>query len=191
MVEGDAGFGINGLPGAIPSTMAWFCLRSRPKTEHIAAAHLRQDGIETFLPRIRLKRSTRRGPVWFTEALFPNYLFARFDWMDSLRQIYYSRGVAGVVHFGDRWPTIPDAIIDDLRATFGEDELHVISTEIEPGDSIKISGGTFHGLQAVVSTVMPNRERVRVLLEFLGRQSTVELRMDAVIKEKDDRKAIL
>src|ERR1039458_7771599 len=61
-------------------TPAWFCIRSQPKHEHIAAAHLkREPGIEVYLPRVRFKRATRRGPVWFTEAFFPNYLFARFD----------------------------------------------------------------------------------------------------------------
>ena len=56
-------------PGAAP---AWFCLRTQPKHEHIAAAHFRGDpDLEVYLPRIRFKRATRRGPVWFTEALVP------------------------------------------------------------------------------------------------------------------------
>ena len=50
------------FPGPAP---AWFCLRTQPKHEHIAAAHLKDDpGIEIYLPRIRFKRATRRGPVW-------------------------------------------------------------------------------------------------------------------------------
>src|SRR5437867_9199724 len=83
---------------------AWFCLRAQPKHEHIAARHLRQmPGVEVFLPRIRFRRTTRRGAVWATEALFPNYLFARFDWHTSLRRVHHAPGVAGVIHFGDRW----------------------------------------------------------------------------------------
>jgi hypothetical protein len=35
-------------------TPAWFCVRSQPKHEHIAAAHLKQEpGIEVYLPRIQ------------------------------------------------------------------------------------------------------------------------------------------
>ncbi len=58
---------------------AWYCVRSQNKHEHIAAAHLRMlDGVTVFCPRIRFKRTTRRGVVWVTEGMFPGYLFARF-----------------------------------------------------------------------------------------------------------------
>jgi transcriptional antiterminator RfaH len=169
-----------GTPGP---TIAWFCLRSQLKHEHIAAANLRRQGCaEAFSPRIRFKRATRRGPVWVTESLFPGYLFARFDWKESLRQVHHTAGVAGVVHFGLRWPTIPDAIIEDLRASVGQEELRVVGETLEPGEEVQISGGAFHGLQGVVTRVMPARARIGVLLEFLGRQSVVEVAADAVVK---------
>ena len=42
---------------------AWFCVRSQPKHEHIAAANLRRNpDIDVLNLRIRFKRSTRRGP---------------------------------------------------------------------------------------------------------------------------------
>jgi len=138
------------------SKLAWFCVRSQPKHEHIAAAHLRQiSTVEVFVPRIRFKRLTRYGQVWVTEALFPNYLFARFDWHGYLRQIYHSPGVSEVVHFGTHWPVIPDEVIDSLRNSLGNDDVHVIPEEVSPGDAVKIVGGSLHGLQAVVSRVMP------------------------------------
>jgi hypothetical protein len=37
-----------------------------------------------------------------------------------------------------------------------------------------------HGLQALVTRVMPSKQRVAVLLDFLGRQTVVELDRDAV-----------
>ena len=177
---GDIGSVGLGTPGP---TAAWFCLRSQLKHEHIAAANLRRQGCaETFSPRIRFKRATRRGAVWVTESLFPGYLFARFDWRESLRLVHHTAGVAGVVHFGARWPTVPDAVIEELRASVGLEELRVVGETLEPGEEVRISGGAFHGLQAVVSRVMPSRARVAVLLEFLGRQSVVEVASDAVVK---------
>src|SRR4051812_40533266 len=88
---------------------AWFCVRSHPKREHIAAAHLgRIDGVEVFSPRLRIKKATRRGPVTFVESLFPNYLFAKFDVRLELQTIRHSPSVSTVVHFGTRLPQIPD-----------------------------------------------------------------------------------
>ena len=171
---------------------AWFCLRAQPKHEHIAAAHLQKEpDLEVYLPRIRFKRATRRGPVWFTEALFPNYLFARFDLAAGLRRVCYTQGVRGVVHFGDRWPIVPEAVIEELRATIGAGQVHVIDEDLHPGESVQIAGGVFHGLRAVVTRVMPSRERVAVLLEFLGRQTSVELPSAALIRDMDERKLVL
>jgi transcriptional antiterminator RfaH len=175
-----------------PSGPAWFCIRSQPKHEHIAASHLKtEEGIEVYLPRIRFKRSTRRGPVWFTEALFPNYLFARFDLAACLRKLHHARGVRGIVHFGDQWPSIPDGVIEELRASLGDEQVYVMDSELQPGENVQISGGAFHGLQAVVTRVMPSRQRVAVLLEFLGRQTMVEVPGQAVIRAGDERQRIL
>ena len=165
-------------PGIIlPGSAAWFCVRTLPKHEHIAAAQLRQQSsdVEVFLPRIRYQRITRRGPAWVTEALFLNYVFARFELATSLRQVQAARGVRGVVHFGTRWPSIPEGAIAELKATMGVDAVKTLSQEFRPGDQVEIAGGAFFGLSAVVTRVMPGRQRVAVLLEFLGRQTTVEL----------------
>lgn len=175
----------------MPDVANWFCLRSQPKHEHIAAAHLRKmDGVEVFLPRIRFQRATRKGLVWTTEALFPNYLFARFDWHLSLRQVHAAHGVSGVVHFGTRWPVIEDAVIADLKQAVGTDDLHVISATLHPGDEVEIAEGAMRGLHAVVSRVLPSRVRVAVLLDFLGRQTTIEVPANLVVKEGNVREGL-
>src|ERR1700683_5628282 len=116
--------------------VTWFCIRSQPKHEHIAAAHLRKmDDVEVFLPRVRFRRGTRQGMVWVTEALFPRYLFACFDWHTSLRRVQSSHGVQSVVHFGEQWPVISKEIIEDLRRVIGTAELHTISPEFSSGDA--------------------------------------------------------
>jgi transcriptional antiterminator RfaH len=172
--------------------LAWYCLRSQVKQEHIAAKHLQGlQGVEVFLPRIRFRRATRRGPVWFTEAMFPNYLFARFDWQASLQAVNAQRGVNTVVHFGSRWPTLPDPVINDLRATVGEEQIRLVPADLAPGDKVRIAGGVFHGLEAVITQVLSNRERVRVLMEFLGRQSAAELNVGSVVRELEGRQAVL
>lgn len=170
--------------------LAWFCLRSRPKHEHIAAARLRAAGLEVFLPRLRFKKASVRGPVWVTEALFPNYLFARFDFRESMRLVRHAAGVSTVVHFGAHVPAIPDEVIHELRAHLGANELHLLPEAFATDDRVQISGGVLHGLKAVVTQVMPAKERVKVLLNFLGQQTTVELEAAALVKEDAPRKRI-
>ena len=163
---------------------AWFCLQAQPKREHIAASNLRQDArIEVFLPRIRYRHSTRRGPAWVTEALFPGYLFARFPLASLLRRVQSLRGVRGVVHFGDRWPSIPDSLITELRSMVGDVEIKTVSPDLNAGDAVEVAAGVFQGFQALVTRVIPRRQRVSILLDFLGRQTAVELNTNQLVQD--------
>jgi transcriptional antiterminator RfaH len=174
------------------SRLAWFCLRTQPRHEHIAAAHLSKvSGLDAFLPRIRFRRSTRDGPVWFTEALFPSYLFARFNLGAHLRQVHHCQGVRGIVHFGDQWPAVPDTVIDELRAIIPAGQVHVVPDEFRPGDEVVISGGVFHNLRGLVTRILPARQRVAVLLEFLGRQTPVELPGDTLVAQVNGRARVI
>jgi transcriptional antiterminator RfaH len=177
---------------AISAREQWFCLRTQPRHEHIGAGCLAKEaGIEVYLPRIRFRRATRRGPVWFTEALFPGYLFARFDLAASLRRVCHTRGIRAAVRFGDRWPAVPDATVAELRAMVGAEQVHVVREEWHAGELVQIAGGAFHGWQAVITRVIPSRERVAVLLEFLGRQTTVELPGESLVRKGGEREVVL
>jgi len=168
--------------------VAWFCLRSQPKHEHIAAEHLRRiDGVEVFNPRMRYTRSTRLGPATVTESMFPNYLFARFHWQELLARVHYAPGVSGIVHFGEKWPTVPDQAIEEIRAQLAGDGVRVIPNDVAAGDTVEVSGGVFHGLQLVVSQVLPGKQRVMVLMDFLGRQTMVEVGAKSVIRRDSER----
>jgi transcriptional antiterminator RfaH len=129
---------------------------------------------------------TRCGPAWVTEALFQNYLLAKFDLLVSLRHVQAARGVRGVVHFGSRWPTIPEAAIKELQTAMAGQDLRVVEDTLRPGDAVQIADGVMHGLQAVVRRVMPARQRVAVLLDFLGRQVSVELDRSQLIVAVED-----
>lgn len=170
----------------------WFCLRTQTKREHIAADHVRQlPGTTVFLPRVRFQRKTVRGLAWFTEALFPGYLFARFDFQQHFRQVNHASGVRGIVHFGDRWPFIPDDVITGLQSALGTEAIHTITAPLAVDEEVEVAAGAFCGLQAVVSRVMPSRDRVQVLLELLGRQTSVELSSAEVLRAGDQRRHLI
>jgi len=170
---------------ATEPTYAWYCVRSRPKHEHIAAAHLRQlEQVEVFCPKLRLKRMTKRGPVWFVEALFPGYLFARFERMASQRRVASAQGVSTIVRFREELAKVSDEVICVLRQAMGDDECRVIDESIQAGDRVIVAHGLFRGLSSIVTQVMPARDRVRVLLEFLGQSREVELAKTEVLPDR-------
>lgn len=158
---------------------AWFCVRTRQKSEHIAAAHLRElPEIDVFNPRIRFKRPRGKHKMWVTEALFPGYVFAKFNWREHLKLVHYTNGVTGVVHFGEQWPIIDDTVIVEWQAALGEEELALCEEMPQPGEEVLITTGAFKGLLAEVIRVSSAQRRVAVLMEFLGQQVQLELKAD-------------
>lgn len=161
---------------ALVAEPVWFCLKTQPKREHLAATALRrQFVVECFSPRLRFRRMTQRGPVWFVEAMFPGYLFAKFIYSTQRRAVESSHGIRGIVHFGDRLATLPENIVAALQSRVGADELVTLDCSIKVGQSVQIIEGPFQGLEVVVSHLLPAKERIRVLFEFLGRSVEMEI----------------
>ncbi len=166
----------------------WFCLKSQPKREHLVAAGLRrQFGVPCFSPRLRFRRATKRGAVWFVEAMFPGYVFAQFVYAEKHRAVEYSPGVFYIVHFGQQVATLPADAIAALSEKAGEDEIVTIDDEVQVGQAVQIVEGPLHGFDALVTQVLPAKERVRVLLEFLGRPVETELSAPRVLSAEKPR----
>ncbi len=171
-----------------PSDLApgWFCVRSRPKSEHIAARNLRQFAAleEVFCPRIRYEKPTRRGKVWFVEALFPGYFFARFDLARDLRAVNAAPGVTGVLHFAEEYPELSETLLAELQSEFPEEEnaIRVIRPQIAPGDEIVVIEGAMKGLKTVVTRLIGGGDRVAVLLDWLGQEREAEVSLRSVMR---------
>jgi transcriptional antiterminator RfaH len=166
--------------------LAWYCARTKPKHEHIAAANVRRNlGLEVFHPRLRIERATRRGLVRVVEPLFPCYIFVRCAIEKTLNEIRYSNGISSIVHFADRIPTVEDSVIEELRQCFNAEEPIIVEERLVPGAEVVVAEGAFVGMQASVLRVMPARKRVQVLLDILGRPTAVEVDRSSVALEKN------
>ncbi len=165
--------------------LGWFVVRTRPKSEHIAAVHLLKfaDLDEVFSPRIKHEKGTTRGKVWFIEALFPGYIFARFDLSEKLRAVNACNSVIGVLRFADIYPQVHNDFIQQLRGEFpeGENEIRVIEQPINEGDEVLILDGAVAGLQTIVTKVLSGKERVRVLMHWLGQEREAEVSYTSIV----------
>jgi transcriptional antiterminator RfaH len=137
-------------------------------------------GVETFNPTIEVQRRGRGKLVWVRESLFGCYIFARFDFHLLLEKIRFTPGVSSLVHFGGETPTVSDEDIDHLKATFGESERVSLASKLQEGDSVTILRGPFEGIEATIIRTMPSAKRVQVLMEFLGRTTSIDVALDSV-----------
>lgn len=163
---------------------AWYCARTKPKHEHIAAANVQKNlALEVFHPRLRMERVTRRGLVRNTEPLFPCYIFVRCKIEEKLDVLRYSNGISSIVQFADRIPHVPDQVIQELQACFPTGEPMAVDDNLLPGAEVLVAEGAFAGMRASVLRVMPARRRVQILLEILGGLTAVEVDRHLVISE--------
>ncbi|MGH7943303.1 MAG: transcription termination/antitermination protein NusG [Limisphaerales bacterium] len=168
------------------SSPAWYCARTKPKHEHIAAANLRKNlQLEVFHPQLRVERATRRGLVRVIEPLFPCYIFIRCVLESSLSDIQHTGGVNAMVRFGQKIPTVDEARIEELQECFTAGAPMDVESRLAPADEVRIVEGVFAGIRAFVLRVMPARMRVQVLLDILGRPTPVEVDRTSVILERN------
>ena len=147
----------------------WYCVRSRPKKERLAAEHLAaQHGLEVFCPLIRVQRRTARGAIWFREAMFPGYLFVRFDLAAMKRAVSYAVGVLNIPMFDGHIVPIPDSVIDALKADLNEESVADAVEPLAVGDETTVLEGSMQGLTVKIIKLMPAQQRVGVLMELMG-----------------------
>ncbi|MGJ8672973.1 transcription termination/antitermination protein NusG [Rubritalea sp.] len=156
--------------------MVWYVVRSQPKRERLAAKSLRESlGLEVVCPLVRFQKVTRRGKVWWSEAMFPGYLFVKFDRALHGRAVKYAQGVLSVVHFGEVMPSLSEEFVGQLQDELGEAEEVVITHQVKAGESYELADGPLGGQMGEVIEVLPANERVRLLVNFIGSDREVEV----------------
>jgi transcription antitermination factor NusG len=128
--------------------------------------------------------------VWFTEALFPSYMFARFDLATSMRAVKHANHVLNIVGFGGKPVPVEDQVIAGLRMEMRGEELREVHHGVKVGDTVEVAEGPMRGLKGIVESLASGEERVRILLEFLGRTSVVEVPAAKILSDRAPREAI-
>ena len=165
----------------------WYCVKTQTKREHIAASHLRElESVDVFCPRLRYRKATRRGKIWWLEPLFPGYIMARFDLASLERAVTFCQGVRGLVRFGSHIPPVPETFIQSLRNEVRQrsesgDETLSLSPKLQLGDEVEIAHGPLQGMTGTVVSIAPAAERVKVLLEFLGQPQAIDLDLFSIL----------
>ena len=171
----------------------WFAVFCKPRQEHRACEHLQNQGFHCYLPlahnpyqrnrqRNHQARRTRdqRGPGRRTiagEPLFPRYLFLHaVPGRHDLAAVRSTRGALDLVRTGPAPVIVPDAIVEGLqRREDPESGLIALQPDaLVAGDRVRVFDGPFAGAEGVLQE-RSGEARSLVLLELLGRQTTLEV----------------
>lgn len=168
------------------STLAWYCVQTKPAKENYALFHLERQGFECYLPFIRCKRLYRGKKQWTTIPMFQRYLFVRQDDDEHLPKVRSTRGVANLVSFNNVPATVPAEVISEIRNRCPDDVLVQDEEPWKDGDQVKIIDGPYQGLNAIFGRKTSAGERVIILLEMMEQLVKVEINREQIIKSDED-----
>lgn len=155
----------------------WYVLNTVPRAEYLAAYELDRDGYEVFLPCVKITNS-RAGHT--DTPIFPGYLFIRRDYETEGWPTFRSaHRVLGWLKFGDEVPWLPDEVVSDLRGRIeAVNEGGGIWHQFQYGDRVEIVSKTMQTLGEVIDTSPSAHGRVKVLIDFMGRQVPAQVPWD-------------
>lgn len=142
--------------------------------------------VECYLPMVTKVLRGKKAGKKVREALFPGYLFVRIDLGAELRKVSYAQGVSGLVKLGERFPIVKQEVIAGIIRFCEElEEERELSCIIEEGDEVELIGQLFRGSKGQVVELLPARNRIQILVEFLN--DTVRFEVDASEVMKTDK----
>lgn len=160
---------------------AWFCVKSKPRQEAVAARNLRALGeVELVFPRVRRTRRGHDRNREVIEPLFPGYVFARFDPTEYQGPVRSTRGVLHLVAKEGRPVRVDAKVIEELLALGPDAVLSALDGELQVGAKVRIVRGIFAGSEGEVLRLATPEKRIAVLLALLGSEQSVELDADDV-----------
>ena len=159
---------------------SWYAIYTKPREEERAESNLRSWGLKTLIPRIKEQRSREAKPK--VKNLFPRYIFAHFNCDIALHKVNYTRGVCGVVRFGDKPCPIDDIIIETIQSQIGQEGFISFDEKFYSGDQVAIQGGPFKSLHGTVEREMTDTDRLVVLLSSVSYQGRLMIEKALVKK---------
>ena len=154
-------------------------LESRVKTQNV------EDEIfEAVVPTEQLRGNQKKT---ITRTVLPGYVLVRMDLTDkSWAVVRQTPSVTGFVGHAQSPVPIsiedvekmlaPSVIAAATQATTGKPMKRKIEVaDYKVGDSVQVDDGAFAGVHASIVEINPHNQRVKVLVEILGRETPIDL----------------
>lgn len=160
----------------------WYLVYAKTGREALAEAQLRRQDYATFLPlSLRTVRHARKIETR-ASAYFPGYLFVELDLeRDRWRAVNSTVGVVRLVMAHERPMPVPRGLVEALQARARDEGLLDLSLGASVGDQVALIDGPFAGQLGVIEQ-LKGADRVRVLLDLMNRELSVEVGREAIAK---------
>jgi len=151
----------------------WLAVQVWGSREHITAKHLRLRGYEVFLPCYHDRRRWSDRVKVVDRALFPGYLFYRFD-ANFACKVMTVPGVICIVGDGSAPLPIPAHEIDAIQRIINTHYAAEPWPVAHMGQKVRIESGPLRGIEGLLLRTT-NRQRLVVSVSLLQRSVAVEI----------------
>src|SRR6267154_1430921 len=145
----------------------WFAIRVRTRKETFSSDVLRSRGYQCFSPTCKVRRLWSDRVKELPEALFPGYVFCRFDIMRRL-PILSAPGVIDIVGFGRIPEPIPDEEITAIQKAVELSHSARPWPYMSIGQRVRVESGPMAGTEGVLVRVK-NSSRLVLSVHLLQR----------------------
>jgi transcription antitermination factor NusG len=137
-------------------------------------SNLSNQNFDFYLTKITTKKINANPKV---ELLFPGYIFINTN-PENYSVLKYTIGIKNIIKFGDNISCIASEEIEAMQMVEKASKIDPLASQIQIGQDALITKGSLAGTIVKICS-LPSKERVDVLLNFLGSVRRVS------ISEKD------
>ncbi len=137
-------------------------------------SNLLNQKFDYYLPKITIKKTNSNSRE---ELLFPGYIFVNTS-PENYTALKYTMGIKNIIKFGTNISCISNEEIKSIQMVEETSKINPVASQIQIGQDVIIANGSLAGSIVKVCS-LPSKERVGILLSFLGSLRRV------TISEKD------
>jgi transcriptional antiterminator RfaH len=157
-------------------------LKIKPKEEKRAEENLLNQGYECYFPALYSNLILKNKLEIKKHSMFPGYAFIKSYPSLELKPVEFTRGVIGVVRFGNDYPILGDTVIQSIRDVEDESIKDPKKASYKIGEFIVVSSGPLKDQPAMITKNISD-QRVEILYSLLNRTHTIELSLDNILKK--------
>ena len=156
--------------------LKWYALHVHARKEQLVASQLQTRNLECFLPTYKSLRKWSDRTKEIRQALFPGYVFCRFDY-ENRQPVVMTTGVTQVVGTGKVAIPIADPEIQALQGAVSSGIPAQPWPYLRTGEYVQVNYGHLTGLQGILVNFKGNH-RVVLSVTLLQRSLALEVELD-------------
>lgn len=166
----------------------WYVFYTKPRFEKKIHQKLIAQGLECYLPLIKVWRQWSDRKKLIEEPLFKSYIFARVNEKGRLL-VLQTNGIVNCVSFNGKIAIVPDEQIEYIKkiVEHKQDSIKVADT-LYKGTKVKVISGPLKGMEGYVEYVCEDKWVV-FNIDVVNHSIRVKLGKDEIVKVLDPEPA--